>query len=249
MKKLTNTKVILWSTLVMIAVVSASVFAYRWWFKFNTSTVNTTTTNNQLNYSSNYWNFARQWRRFSQQTSSTWTKWQWMWQRMWRWNHNLNTNRGNGDCLSWLNKVELTDSIKDGLLLMREEEKLARDVYLTLNNYYSSQTQVFANIANSEQRHMDAIKRLLDNYWIEDPVKSNDIGVFTNSELSKLYNELVEKWKQSLTDALQVGVDIEKLDISDLEKQLSNLKDGTDIYQVYSSLLRWSNNHLRAFSR
>ena len=43
---------------------------------------------------------------------------------------------------------------------MREEEKLARDVYLTLYDIWG--TPAFNNIASSEQTHMDAVLMLID---------------------------------------------------------------------------------------
>src|SRR5512143_2239794 len=53
------------------------------------------------------------------------------------------------------------------LLYMREEEKLARDTYLTLYDLWAS--TVFSNIASSEQMHMDAILKLLKKYNLSDP--------------------------------------------------------------------------------
>ena len=61
-----------------------------------------------------------------------------------------------------------------GLTFMREEEKLARDVYLTLDDAWD--LQVFANIARSEQTHMDAIGTLLTRYGIADPAAGNERG-------------------------------------------------------------------------
>jgi len=49
----------------------------------------------------------------------------------------------------------LTPEEEAGLLFMREEEKLARDVPLVL--FDKSGLRVFENIAQSEQRHMDAV--------------------------------------------------------------------------------------------
>ena len=49
---------------------------------------------------------------------------------------------------------------KESLTLMRQEEKLARDVYLTLGENYD--LPVFTNIPRSEQRHMDQMGELLD---------------------------------------------------------------------------------------
>ena len=51
-----------------------------------------------------------------------------------------------------------------GLIYMREEEKLAHDVYVTL--YQQWGLPLFNNIANSEATHTSAIKVLLDRYGI-----------------------------------------------------------------------------------
>jgi len=141
----------------------------------------------------------------------------------------------------------MTDEIKNWLLLMREEEKLARDIYLQLAQTY--QGKVFSNIAKSEQQHMNAIKKILDTYNIQDPIVNNAVWVFTNPELQNLYNELLAQWRKSLADWIQVWIDIEKLDIKDLEKLLANMGQWTDLYQVYQNLLKWSKNHLNAFEK
>jgi hypothetical protein len=131
-----------------------------------------------------------------------------------------------------------------GLTFMREEEKVARDVYLTLYETWGS--QVFSNIARSEQSHMDAVKTLLDRYGIDDPTTGNDIGEFTNSDLQALYDELVELGQQSLADAFRVGALIEETDIQDLIDELAAVEH-SDIQRVYEQLLQGSENHLRAF--
>ncbi len=141
---------------------------------------------------------------------------------------------------------EISEAEKQALLHMREEEKLARDVYRTL--YERWELRVFSNIAASEQRHMDAVKILLLKYNIEDPVKDDSVGVFSNPEMTKLYEELVAKGLQSPADALMVGATIEDLDIYDLQKCLLKV-DNTDIVFVFSNLKKGSENHIRAFTR
>lgn len=140
----------------------------------------------------------------------------------------------------------LTESEIEGLLLMREEEKLARDVYLTLGKKWN--LPIFSNIARSEQTHMDMVKDLLDKYNIPDPVKDNSIGVFSNKKLDVLYNQLVEKGNKSLLDALLVGATVEDLDIKDLQDLLEDTQLA-DISFVYENLMRGSRNHLRAYVR
>jgi len=139
----------------------------------------------------------------------------------------------------------LTEAMKGTILFMREEEKLARDVYLAMDDLWD--TNVFATIAESEQRHMDAIGRIITRYGLEDPVASNPIGVFTDPELAALYDELIEKGSASLQEALKVGVLVEQTDIEDLEKAL--LVEGlpTTVKRVYTNLLAGSRRHLEAF--
>lgn len=138
----------------------------------------------------------------------------------------------------------LSDIEIEGLIFMREEEKLARDVYLTL--YAQWNTPIFQNIANSEQSHTDAVKVLLDNYGIDDPVENDEIGVFTNADLQGLYDQLVAQGSQSISDALQVGIAIEEIDILDLETYLAET-DNANIQLVYENLMKGSRNHLRSF--
>lgn len=130
------------------------------------------------------------------------------------------------------------------LQFMREEEKLAHDVYVTL--YGAWGLPVFDNIAASEQQHTDAVAALLDRYGILDPAAGHAIGEFTDPALQALYNQLVAQGSQSVADALKVGAAIEEIDILDLQERLAET-DNAAIEQVYNNLLAGSENHLRAF--
>jgi hypothetical protein len=77
------------------------------------------------------------------------------------------------------------------LVFMREEEKLARDLYLSFDEQFGGTT--FAQIASSEQRHMDAILRKLTRYQLPDPAAGNAIGEFSDDELQALYDDLLEE--------------------------------------------------------
>ena len=143
-------------------------------------------------------------------------------------------------------KSSLNEEEKKGLLQMREEEKLARDVYITLADTWG--IPVFSNISRAEQTHTDAVKALLDRYNLEDPVKNNAVGVFTSPEIKKLYDDLVQKGQKSLMDALVVGATIEDLDIKDLNELIKE-SDNEDIIVTYNNLNKGSRNHMRAFSR
>ena len=138
----------------------------------------------------------------------------------------------------------LSQAEKDGLVFMREEEKLARDVYRVLGAEYS--LPVFSNIAGAESTHMAAIKRLLDRYGVADPVNPDVAGSFQNPQLQQLYADLIAQGDDSLTAALRVGITIEKVDIADLQIHIQETQH-SDIRTVYTNLLRGSQSHLRAF--
>lgn len=131
------------------------------------------------------------------------------------------------------------------LVFMREEEKLAQDVYLTLYDQWG--LPLFENIARSESSHTEAVKGLLDKYGIPDPAEASPTGVFANADLQQLYDELTEGGKASLSAALKVGGAIEEIDILDLQSALEETTTA-DIQRVYENLLKGSENHLRAFT-
>ena len=140
---------------------------------------------------------------------------------------------------------QLTQAEIDGLLFMREEEKLARDSYLTLYNKWH--LPIFSKIANSELMHMTRVKDLLDRYGLPDPAAGKAVGEFTNPVLQQLYDDLMAQGSLSSTEALKVGVTIEEVDIKDLKDNIA-ATNKTDILQVYNNLLNASYNHLSAFN-
>lgn len=152
--------------------------------------------------------------------------------------------RGSQDSAQVLTQTEI-----ETLKYMREEEKVARDLYLNFDQFYAaSGVRVFGNIAKSEQKHMDAVKKLLTTYGIEDPVTDDTVGVFVSEELNTLYQTLLLKGEANLIEAFKVGVLVEETDIVDLAKAIAET-DKRNIERVYQNLLKGSENHLRAFNR
>jgi hypothetical protein len=139
---------------------------------------------------------------------------------------------------------ELSSDELASLQFMREEEKLARDVYRTMDDRWG--LRIFRNIATAEQRHMDAVLALLLKYEVADPVLDDATGALVNPELAELYGELVDLGNESIVDALRVGATIEDVDIADLLTALETA-DNEDVRTVYQNLLKGSRNHLRAF--
>ena len=142
--------------------------------------------------------------------------------------------------------VTLTEAEAKTLQFMHEEEKLAKDVYLTL--YEKWNIRSFSNIASAEQRHQDQLKVLLDQYGVPSIIQSSEVGNFTNPDLAKMYNDLTTQGLASLEGALKVGGMIEELDILDLQKAIAE-SDKADVDSTYENLLRGSRNHLRAFAK
>jgi hypothetical protein len=136
------------------------------------------------------------------------------------------------------------DEISD-LVFMREEEKVARDAYLDLMEQWD--LLIFANIAESEQRHMDAVENLVELFGLADPVvDETDRGNFTDPELQLLFDDLKSLGLQSMMDGLMVGALIEETDIADLQDAIGRTTH-ENIRDVYENLMCGSRNHLRAF--
>lgn len=148
------------------------------------------------------------------------------------------------DGLSCHENTGTADSIaKQSLEFMREEEKLARDVYLHFNNLYGQ--NVFTNIASSEQTHMDSVLNLMYIYNVEDTSTGVE-GTFNNTDLQDLYDALIEMGSPSLADAYLAAALIEETDIRDIEVFSEGI-EAEDILTTYDNLLCGSQNHLRSY--
>jgi hypothetical protein len=157
----------------------------------------------------------------------------------------LNSSRVE-DALEELPEGSLTSNVEAGILFMREEEKLARDVYA---QFAKTATQpIFRNIGRSEETHMDTVKVLLERYELEDPAADTETGEFVNDDLQTMYDQLVAQGSQSLEEALRVGALIEEIDIIDLRRLMLETNDPA-VHLVYEQLDAGSRNHLRAFVR
>jgi hypothetical protein len=138
----------------------------------------------------------------------------------------------------------LDDAEKARILFIREEEKLAYDVYQTMFDIYG--VNVFQNIPNSELSHMEAMLTIIKKYNLTDPMETTARGIYANPVLQSLYTQLVSQGRVSLLAAYQVGATIEDLDISDLNTSLA-VTNNQDVRLVYDFLSKGSRNHLRSF--
>lgn len=150
-------------------------------------------------------------------------------------------------CLAVINSIPkqtLDATEAAGIAYLREEEKLAHDVYARLHAKWG--LRIFGNISQSEERHFDALKVLLDRYELRDPAANKPIGEFHNEGLQELYGSLTAEGEGSLKAALKVGATIEDLDIRDLEKAAA-ATDNSDLKMVYQNLKLASETHMRVF--
>ena len=153
------------------------------------------------------------------------------------------------------------------LIFMREEEKLARDVYQKLGEMYPNST-IFGNIDDSEQQHTTAVKEMIKNYGYEDPNTNDNIGAYTGEDygwyFTEKFEQLIERGSISELEALYVGAFIEELDMMDInqcpkvivetDNDINDISecgkvytDKADIRELYTSLLAGSDSHLAGY--
>jgi hypothetical protein len=155
------------------------------------------------------------------------------------------------------------------LAFMREEEKLARDVYIRLSTMYPDHP-IFGNIDDSEQKHTEAVRDMLVKYGLDDPNTNDNVGVYTGEGygwyFTEKFHELIERASISELEALYVGAFIEELDMMDInqcprvivetDNDINDVTecgrvytDNADIDNLYASLLDGSDSHLEAYVR
>ncbi len=137
------------------------------------------------------------------------------------------------------------------LTFLREEEKLAHDVYAYLDAFYEVRepgANIFGRIAMSEDRHARALANQLAAWGLPDPAYE-ETGRFADPELQDLYDSLVALGEQGVTEALTAGVVIETQDLEDLAAAIQLSLAYPDLVKVYANLLAASENHLAAFNK
>jgi hypothetical protein len=144
----------------------------------------------------------------------------------------------------------LAPGVAETMQYMREEEKLAHDVYLHFSGIYGGLapgSKIFYHITESEQRHTEAVLGLLNLFGVEDPAVGLGPGEFADDSLQELYYTLVNVGGTDYEAALGVGVLIERKDITDILEAITLSAAYPEIVKVYSNLLTGSEHHLEAF--
>ncbi|WP_457598796.1 DUF2202 domain-containing protein [Hydrogenimonas sp.] len=165
------------------------------------------------------------------------------------------------DAVAALPEYNLTEAQKYTLAYMWNEEKMAKDLYLAMNE--TSPHQTLYNIATrAETQHEAAVEALVQKYDInitnletyemsysEEELRALAPGQFSVPEVQALYDTLYAKGSQSLQDALEVGCMVEVTDVADLDTDLETAGDAMDLVMVFSNLRNGSYNHYWAFDR
>lgn len=125
-----------------------------------------------------------------------------------------------------------------------EEERMARDLYTALDEAWG--TRQFAQIAEAEQRHMDALTGQMDRLGMMRAAVVPEPGVYTIDEIQALYDGWLGRGLTSEREALVVGIELEERDIADLEDIIARTED-PELVETYEYLLSGARNHLEAF--
>lgn len=133
------------------------------------------------------------------------------------------------------------------IILLREEEKMARDVYYTMSIIYD--LSIFPNISWSEQQHMNLVAKLIERYGLEDPAAGMAIGEFNDEWVQETYDQLVEYGSQNLINALWAGATVEDVDIWHLDHMIEHCADHDfdDVSLIIENMNAGSRNHMRSF--
>ena len=139
----------------------------------------------------------------------------------------------------------LTEEQKDMLFFIYQEEKMARDVYITFDRVYKNEN-TFRLMQIAEQRHLDCARKLCEFYGVDtSSVDETVVGAFESPVLKTLYEAYTERGKNSLRDALEIAEFIEATDINMIEHASVGMP--SDVVAVYEKLKRGNLNHLDIF--
>ncbi|MGX7730181.1 DUF2202 domain-containing protein [Rhodococcus sp. 2H158] len=138
----------------------------------------------------------------------------------------------------------LSTQEQSDLVVMREEERLARDLYQQFAQKWGA--QIFERISASEQRHYDAVGALLGRYGVNDPSAGLAAGTYADPQLQSAYDGWLARGLTSVEEAYAVGAELEAADIAELSTAIE-VSDEDAIDRLYGKLRTGSEHHLQAF--
>lgn len=141
------------------------------------------------------------------------------------------------DTATGLSNAQLTE--------MREEERMARDLYTQLAA--SSGEAIFTRIAGAEQRHLDAVERLMTSQGMNPDAAGSTVGRYAVGEVQAAYTGWLSQGRASDQAAYKVGVELETWDVAELKAM--KVPSDTTGARVVAALLNGSKHHLTAFTK
>ncbi len=147
-------------------------------------------------------------------------------------------------CSLTVSLAQITPAEAGYLQFLREEEKVAHNVYEVLYAIWNEPS--FLEIMSEEAEHMEVLKHLLKQKDIPDPLEGieTDNGIFTRPALKKMFEDLTAQGARSVTEAYKVAAIFEETDIRDLTNRFNATQD-PDVREVYDELIHASEHHLR----
>jgi len=160
-------------------------------------------------------------------------------------------------------KSSLTQELKDSITYMYNEEKLAKEIYLNVNEKQPLK-QLYNIATKSEIKHEQAVNDLAVKYdlnitlypdtpehYDKKSLEEYGSGEFAVVAIQELYDTLYDKGIQSPKDALEVGCMVEVTDVDDLDNYMKQAKDANalDVVAIFDFLRKGSYNHYWAFDK
>jgi len=142
--------------------------------------------------------------------------------------------------------VEARTDTKALLLRQIDEERMAYRLYKKLGEAHPNM-RPFQNIPHAERRHFNALVDYTKANFPDSTDGKLD-GDFHFDATQALYSKWLAEGKTSPQAAAQVGVQLEKLDIADIDQFLAQDPEPT-LERILKTLRRGSENHLAAFER
>jgi len=161
----------------------------------------------------------------------------------------------------------LTQEVKNTLSYMGNEERLAYDVYMKMNEYYPDIMQFEKIAQNGEKQHILAMQELIKKYvssyddftnidltplsYFDTEIEDMEAGVYDISTIQNLYDSLIAIGGESNIKALEVACMIEVIDVNDLDHDISIAEESNadDVVAVFNFLRDGSYSHYWAFDK
>lgn len=142
--------------------------------------------------------------------------------------------------------LENESSIETLLLKQLDEERMAFRLYTELGKVRTGM-KPFRKIPRAENRHFNALATYAKTHFPEIEIAGLE-SEFQFEAMQQLYETWLNKGKASRQAAAEVGVELEKLDIADINHFLAQKPDA-ELKVILENLKEGSQRHLAAFQR